>query len=122
MPEQRQYADSLDDPGNVRVQQRHWIGVTPMEIELTDESGRAVPGLASYENGITALAERESACYSGEFPLNRGLYHTGCGGGPEGKGERTSSRSTRQSWRSARATTAASDPPTSAATRTPTAS
>jgi hypothetical protein len=87
MPDHRQYADSLDDPGNVRVQQRHWIGVTPMEIELTDERGRAVPGLASYENGVTALAERETACYSGEFPLNRGLYHTGCGGGPEGKGE-----------------------------------
>jgi hypothetical protein len=87
MPEQRQYADSLDDPGDVKLQQRHWIGVTPMEIELTDERGRAVPGLASYDNAVTALAERESACYSGEFPLNRGLYHTGCGGGPEGKGE-----------------------------------
>jgi hypothetical protein len=87
MPDQRQYADSLDDPGDIPLQQRHWIGVTPMEIELTDERGRAVPGLASYENGFAALAERESACYSGEFPLNRGLYHTGCGGGPEGKGE-----------------------------------
>ena len=87
MPEQRQFADSLDDPGNVKVQQRHWIGVTPMEIELTDESSRAVPGLATYEHGVEALTERELACYSGEFPLNRGLYHTGCGGGPEGKGE-----------------------------------
>jgi hypothetical protein len=58
-----------------------------MEIELTDERGRAVPGVASYDNGVAALAERETACYSGEFPLNRGLYHTGCGGGPEGKGE-----------------------------------
>ncbi|HET8952469.1 MAG TPA: hypothetical protein VFN44_18240, partial [Solirubrobacteraceae bacterium] len=87
MPDQRQYADSLDDPGDVKLQQRHWIGVTPMEIELTDERGQAVPGVASYDNGVTALADRESACYSGEFPLNRGLYHTGCGGGPEGKGE-----------------------------------
>ena len=87
MPEQKQYADSLDDPGDLKIQQRHWIGVTPMEAELTDEQGRAVPGVASHDNGVTALSERESACYSGEFPLNRGLYHTGCGGGPEGKGE-----------------------------------
>ena len=87
MPEHKQFADSLDDPGNVKLQQRHWIGVTPMEIELTDESSRAVPGVATYEHGVEALTERESGCYSGEFPLNRGLYHTGCNGGPEGKGE-----------------------------------
>ena len=79
MPQVPQYADSLDDPGDVKKQQRHWIGVTPMEIELTDESSRAVPGLATYEHGVEALTERELACYSGEFPLNRGLYHTGCG-------------------------------------------
>ena len=30
----RQYADSLQDPGNVQVFQRHWIGVTPAEVEL----------------------------------------------------------------------------------------
>ena len=34
-----QHADSLDDPGNKQVQQRHWIGVTPMEIE-TVRDGR----------------------------------------------------------------------------------
>ena len=34
MSEVPQHADSLDDPGNVKVQQRHWIGVTPMEVEL----------------------------------------------------------------------------------------
>jgi hypothetical protein len=33
------------------------------------------------------LAGRENTCYSGEHPLNPGLFHTGCGGGPEGKGE-----------------------------------
>ena len=33
MPEVPQHADSLDDPGNIKVQQRHWIGVTPMEAE-----------------------------------------------------------------------------------------
>ena len=30
----QQYADSLRDPGNVKVNQKHWIGVDPMEAEL----------------------------------------------------------------------------------------
>ena len=30
----KQYADSLEDPGNDQVFQRHWIGVTPAEVEL----------------------------------------------------------------------------------------
>jgi hypothetical protein len=82
----RQYADSLGDM-NERIQQRHWIGVTPMEIELTDD-GETVPGLAPADHGSAALAERETPCYSGSPPLNPGLFHTGCEGGPEGKGER----------------------------------
>ena len=32
---------------------------------------------------------RETECYSGERPYNLGLFHTGCGGGPTGAGERT---------------------------------
>jgi hypothetical protein len=83
-----QYADSLGDPGDLQVFQKHWIGQTPMEVELTD-GRRAVPGLAPYGHGSTALAGREDDCYSGEHPLNPGLYHTGCGGGPMGLGERT---------------------------------
>ena len=86
MPSFAQYADSLDDPGDVRVQQKHWIGVTPMEAELTPRR-RAVPGIAARDHGIAALAAREGPCYSGTRPYNRGLFHTGCGGGPEGKGE-----------------------------------
>jgi hypothetical protein len=84
----QQYADSLDDPGDVQVFQKHWIGVTPMEAELT-RHGRAHPGLASHEHGTTALAGREDPCYSGTRPYNLGLFHTGCGGGPTGAGERT---------------------------------
>ena len=69
------YAESIDDPtnpanDNTPVFQRHWTGVTPMEIEL--------PGgapLASPVNGPVALAQREKNCYTGEF----GLYHTGSG-------------------------------------------
>jgi hypothetical protein len=83
-----QYADSLDDPGDVQVFQKHWIGVTPMEVELTID-GRPWPGLAPHDHGTTALAGREDPCYSGTRPYNLGLFHTGCGGGPEGKGERT---------------------------------
>ena len=72
----------------MRVQQQHWIGVTPMEAELTI-GGRTFPGLAPEEHGLAALAEREQDCFSGSSPFNLGLFHTGCEGGPAGKGERT---------------------------------
>jgi hypothetical protein len=58
-----------------------------MEAEL-HVNGQTVPGLAPFGHGDTALAGRENACFSGERPLNRGLFHTGCGGGPNGQGER----------------------------------
>src|SRR5215217_908674 len=83
-----QYADSLKDPGDVQSFQKHWIGQTPMEAELTLHE-RAWPGLAVLPHGMAALMGREDPCYSGERPYNLGLFHTGCGGGPEGKGERT---------------------------------
>jgi hypothetical protein len=83
----QQYADSLDDPGDVQVFQKHWIGQTPMEVELK-VGGRTVAGLAPSGHGRTALAGRENDCYSGTAPLNEGLFHTGCGGGPTGAGER----------------------------------
>jgi hypothetical protein len=83
-----QYADSLKDPGDVQSFQKHWIGQTPMEAELTLKQ-RAWPGLAAFEHGVAALAGREDPCYSGSRPYNLGLFHTGCEGGPEGKGERT---------------------------------
>jgi hypothetical protein len=73
------YADSIDSPSdpandNTRIFQRHWIGVTPMEVELVRPAGPASP-LASAEHGQTALDQREKNCYTGEF----GLYHTGTG-------------------------------------------
>ena len=55
-----------------------------MEAELA--SGAP---LAPAEHAAAALAERESDCFSGTAPFNRGLFHTGCTGGPQGKGERT---------------------------------
>ena len=82
-----QYADSLTDPGNVQSFQKHWIGQTPMEAEL-QVNGRTVPGLAPFAHGNTALAGREDPCYSGTAPLSTGLFHTGCGGGQNGQGEK----------------------------------
>jgi hypothetical protein len=81
----QQYGDSLDE-NNEPINQKHWIGVDPMEVELYVD-GEFVPGLAPLAHGSAALAAREDNCYSGERPGNRGLFHTGCGGGPEGKGE-----------------------------------
>jgi hypothetical protein len=89
---EQQYADSLRDsdvvgePDNVKINQKHWIGVDPMEVELFID-GEFVPGLAPFGHGDAALATRENSCYSGERPGNRGLFHTGCGGGPNGEGE-----------------------------------
>jgi hypothetical protein len=77
----------LIDPGNVQSFQKHWIGQTPMEAELT-VNGQAVPGLAPFDHGNMALAGRETDCYSGVHPFNPGLFHTGCGGGPTGQGEK----------------------------------
>ena len=91
-PDGPQYADSIDDPpvggDNNKQQDKHWIGVTPMEAELTI-GGMAVPGLATFDHGNQALALRETDCYSGQRPYNLGLFHTGCGGGSDGLGERT---------------------------------
>lgn len=76
------YSESIDDPAdpandNRPVFQRHWTGVTPMEIELPDGTP-----LASPSHGPVALSQREKPCYTGEF----GLYHTGSGptSAPEG--------------------------------------
>ena len=81
-----QYADSLNEPGNLQSFQKHWTGQTPMEAELLVR-GETVPGLAPFDHGDAALAGREDPCYSGEHPLNPGLFHTGCDGGPTGQGE-----------------------------------
>ena len=85
----KQYADSLGDH-NAQSFQKHWIGQTPMEAELL-AGGQVVPGLAPHEHGTTALAGREDPCYSGEHPFNPGFFHTGCGGGPNGRASRSSS-------------------------------
>jgi hypothetical protein len=70
----RQYADSLENPDNAKVFQRHWIGVTPMDAMLPT-AGQGARPLASRRHGTTALRQRERPCYTGEY----GLYHTGTG-------------------------------------------
>ncbi|MBV9942290.1 MAG: hypothetical protein JO262_09205 [Solirubrobacterales bacterium] len=85
-PSVQQYADSLIDPGNQQSFQKHWIGVVPMEAELTI-GDQVTPGVASPDHAATALTARESSCYSGSRPGNLGLFHTGCGGGQDGKGD-----------------------------------
>ena len=47
----------------------------------------ATPGVAAHAHALTALRRRESACFSGTRPGNLGLFHTGCGGGADGKGD-----------------------------------
>jgi hypothetical protein len=81
------HADSLGE-NNEKIQQRHWITVTPMEAELT-VTRRPVPGLTTFDHGTDSLALHETNCFSGEPPYNRGLFHTGCEGGPNGLGEKT---------------------------------
>ena len=70
----RQYADSLDDPGNTKVFQRHWIGVTPVEAEIAAPGSRPRP-LAPLGHARALVEQRETACYTGEY----GLFHTGTG-------------------------------------------
>ena len=85
-PSVQQYADSLIDPGNQQSFQKHWIGVVPMEAELTI-GDQVTPGVAAPDHAATALTQRETSCYSGDRPGNLGLFHTGCGGGQDGKGD-----------------------------------
>jgi hypothetical protein len=70
----RQYADSLENPDNAKVFQRHWIGVTPMDAMLPT-AGQGARPLASRRHGATALRQRERQCYTGEY----GLYTPGPG-------------------------------------------
>jgi hypothetical protein len=71
----RSYADSLLDPGNEKVFQRHWIGLTPTDALLPRLPGRVAGPLASRQHGNATLNEHEQSCYTGEL----GLFHTGTG-------------------------------------------
>lgn len=64
--------DNVCIEGKKQLQQRHWINAVPMET-----------GMASLAQAIPALNRLESDTFTG----TTGLYHTGKGGGPDGKGE-----------------------------------
>ncbi len=71
----RSYADSLDDPGNQKVFQRHWIGLTPTDAVLPELPGRPSAPLASDNHGNTTLTQHERPCFTDRL----GLFHTGTG-------------------------------------------
>jgi hypothetical protein len=85
-PQVKQYADSLIDPGNVQNYQKHWIGVVPMEAQLT-RGDNVAPGVAPAGHANTALDTRQTPEFSGVRPGNLGLFHTGVGGGADGSGD-----------------------------------
>jgi hypothetical protein len=66
------YADSLENPDNKQLQQKHWINATPMEVLLAPQN-----------RATAALNTLESSTFTGSC----GLFHTGVGGGPTGAGE-----------------------------------
>ena len=118
-PSVSQYADSLDNPGNNQVYLKNWIDQVPMEATLTTGT-QVTPGVADHDHGVAALPTRESSCFSGDRPGSRGLFHTACGGGADGKGDFEIFSLTTPSRPSARATTAAWARASSSATPTPT--
>ena len=77
----RQYADSLDDPGNEQIQQKHWIGVTPMEAELTLDGQAAARPRAARRTAPPRWPGARATASAARAPFNHGLFHTGCGGG-----------------------------------------
>jgi hypothetical protein len=86
MAEVPQYADSHDE-ADAKQLRRHWIGVTPMDVELRDEAGAVEPGLAAHDNAVAALDLRHESCFSNE----NGMFHTGsdeCDDGPASPSEK----------------------------------
>ena len=116
----RSYADSLVDPGNEKVFQRHWIGLTPTDAVLPRLPGRDGGPLASRQHGNATLNEHEEPCYTGDArPVPHRHRPDLRAGRQPGRvaatrwsrqcpASGTSSRSTPRSPRSARATTAGS--------------
>ncbi len=64
-----------------------WATKLAAKIEKQFEDTWWEAAAEQYGHGTTALAGREDPCFSGDRPGNRGLYHTGCGGGADHKGD-----------------------------------
>jgi glycogen debranching enzyme len=74
MPGENLYADSIEncDEPIGQKQQLHWINATPLEVAMAPPDRAAI---------VLDVLESE------DFTGDAGLYHTGEGGGPDGKGE-----------------------------------
>ena len=84
----RQYADSLENPTNARIQQKHWIGQTPMEAELTST---ATPSPA-WRRSTTARPRSPSArrpATAASRPTTAACSTRAAAAGPTGAGEQT---------------------------------
>ncbi|WP_157078522.1 glycogen debranching protein [Halalkalicoccus paucihalophilus] len=89
VPEAPSYADSLDDEDDTPLYHRHWIGLTPFEIQLPEfgDDDREL-GITGDVDADSALSLRETECFGGigspeddlEGEWNIGLYHTGAPG------------------------------------------
>ena len=113
-----QYADSLE-ARTTRVQQQHWIGVTPMEAELTI-GGAPTPGLAGRARGRRAGRARERLLQRHRRRSTSASSTPAARAARRARASATIFSLTPRSRPSPRATTAASAPTSSAATRTPT--
>ena len=67
---------------NEKIQQQHWITVTPMEAELTvNRPGGPRPHDVRSRHAARSPFTRRTASAASR-PYNRGLFHTACEGGP----------------------------------------
>ncbi|MHA3701544.1 glycogen debranching protein [Jatrophihabitans sp. YIM 134969] len=71
----RSYADSLENPDNTQVFQRHWIGLVPLEAELPATATQPARPVADPSHAATTATQHEGPCYTGR----NGLFHTGTG-------------------------------------------
>ncbi len=78
----KSYADSLQNPGNTKLFQRYWIGLTPVEAELPASGGLPARPLASLPHARTTVQQHERPCFTG----TNGLYHTGTGKSSDARG------------------------------------
>ena len=71
----KSYADSLSNPSNAQIFQRHWIGLVPLEAELPATATSPARPVASVAHADTTATQHEGPCYTGR----NGLFHTGTG-------------------------------------------
>ena len=71
----KSYADSLKNPDNTKIFQRHWIGLVPLEAELPATATSPARPVASAAHAAITATQHEGPCYTGD----NGLFHTGTG-------------------------------------------